>query len=80
MTQQQIVKYKQHLETKRAREEEEQIQIVVNKKAIEKLHRPPHSPPENNTTRTNKTPIRESDDPSGPRSPTALVAHDITPR
>ena len=39
-TQQQMVKYKQHLETKRARAEEEQIQIAATNKAIEKLHRP----------------------------------------
>ena len=45
MTQRQMVKYKQHLETKRAREEDEKIQIAANNKTIEKLHRPTHSLP-----------------------------------
>ena len=40
-----MVKYNLHLETKRARKEEEQIQIAATKKAIEKLHRPTHSLP-----------------------------------
>ena len=44
MTQRQMVKYKQHLDAKRAKDEEEQIQIAATNKAIEKLHRPSPSP------------------------------------